>query len=124
MPSWSSGRVALVGDAAHCASPVSGAGAMLGMIGAYRLAGELAAARGDHRVALRRYEEGHRELIERAQSDLFLSLVAPKSRIGIWARNTMARLPLLGVMAGLEQRLQPKTEPLPVYGSERDEAPT
>jgi 2-polyprenyl-6-methoxyphenol hydroxylase-like FAD-dependent oxidoreductase len=122
MPSWSSGRVALVGDAAHCASPVSGAGAMLGLIGAYRLAGELAAARRDHRVAFRRYEEGHRDLIKRAQSDLFLGLVAPKSRIGIWARNTMARLPLLGVMAGLEQRLQPKTEPLPVYGSARDEA--
>jgi 2-polyprenyl-6-methoxyphenol hydroxylase-like FAD-dependent oxidoreductase len=122
MPSWSSGRVALVGDAAHCASPVSGAGAMLSLIGAYRLAGELAVARGDHRVAFRRYEEGHRELIERAQSDLFLGLIAPKSRIGIWARNTMARLPLLGVMTGLEQRLQPKTEPLPVYGSERGEA--
>ena len=122
MPSWSSGRVALVGDAAHCASPVSGSGAMLGLIGAYRLAGELAAARGDHQVAFRRYEEGHRELIERAQSDLFLGLIAPKSRVRIWARNAMARLPLLGVMAGLEQRLQPKTEPLPVYAAERDSA--
>jgi 2-polyprenyl-6-methoxyphenol hydroxylase-like FAD-dependent oxidoreductase len=124
MPSWSSGRVALVGDAAHCASPVSGSGAMLGLIGAYRLAGELAAARGDHRVAFDRYEEGHRELVERAQSNLFLGLIAPKSRVGIWARNAMARLPLLGLMAGLEQRLQPKTEPLPVYGLERDEALT
>jgi 2-polyprenyl-6-methoxyphenol hydroxylase-like FAD-dependent oxidoreductase len=123
MPSWSSGRVALVGDAAHCASPVSGAGAMLGLIGAYRLAGELTAAGGDHRVAFRRYEKVHRELIKRAQSDLFLGLVAPRSRIGLWARNAMARLPLLGLMAGLEQRLQPKTEPLPAYGAERDEAP-
>jgi 2-polyprenyl-6-methoxyphenol hydroxylase-like FAD-dependent oxidoreductase len=115
MPSWSSGRVTLIGDAAHCASPVSGAGAMLGIIGAYRLAGELAAANGDHRAAFARYEEGHRPLIERSQSNLFTGLVAPKSRAGIWGRNTMARLPLAGVMAGLERRLQPKTEPLPDY---------
>jgi 2-polyprenyl-6-methoxyphenol hydroxylase-like FAD-dependent oxidoreductase len=120
MPSWSSGRVALVGDAAHCASPVSGAGAMLGLIGAYRLAGELSAAAGDHRVAFRRYEEGHRDMIERGQSNLFIGLVVPKSRTGIWARNTMARLPLVGAMAGLERRLQPKTEPLPDYARQRD----
>jgi 2-polyprenyl-6-methoxyphenol hydroxylase-like FAD-dependent oxidoreductase len=122
MPSWSSGRVALVGDAAYCASPVAGAGAMLGLIGAYRLAGELAAADGDHRVAFCQYEQGHREMIERSQSNLFIGLLAPKSRTGIWARNTMARLPLLGAMAGLERRLQPQTEPLPDYVTERDAA--
>ena len=113
MPSWSSGRVTLIGDAAHCASPVSGAGAMLGMIGAYRLARELSAAHGDHRAAFPRYEEGHRPLIKQSQSNLFTGLVAPKSRGGIWARNTMARLPLVSAMAGLERRLQPKPEPLP-----------
>jgi 2-polyprenyl-6-methoxyphenol hydroxylase-like FAD-dependent oxidoreductase len=120
MPSWSSGRVTLVGDAAHCASPVSGSGAMLGMIGAYRLAGELSARQGDHRAAFPRYEEGHRPLVERSQSNLFTGLVAPKSRAGIWARNTMARLPLVSAMAGLERRLQPKPEPLPDYPPERD----
>jgi 2-polyprenyl-6-methoxyphenol hydroxylase-like FAD-dependent oxidoreductase len=120
MPSWSSGRVTLVGDAAHCASPVSGSGAMLGMIGAYRLAGELSAAHGDHRAAFPRYEEGHRPLIKRSQSNLFTGLVAPKSRAGIWARNTMARLPLASAMAGLERRLQPKPEPLPDYAPQRD----
>lgn len=119
MPSWSSGRITLVGDAAHCASPVSGSGAMLGLIGAYRLAGELAAADGDHHVAFRRYEEGHRPLVERSQSNLFIGMVAPKSRVGIWGRNTMARLPLVAVMAGLERRLQPKTEPLPDYPEQR-----
>jgi 2-polyprenyl-6-methoxyphenol hydroxylase-like FAD-dependent oxidoreductase len=120
MASWSSGRVTLVGDAAHCASPMAGAGAMLCLIGAYRLAGELAAAAGDHRVAFCRYEDGHREMIERSQSQLFTGLVVPKSRAAIWTRNTMARLPLLGAMAGLERRLQPKTKPLPDYGHKRD----
>jgi 2-polyprenyl-6-methoxyphenol hydroxylase-like FAD-dependent oxidoreductase len=122
MPSWSSGRVTLVGDAAHCASPVCGCGAMLGMIGAYRLAGELSAAQGDHRAAFARYEEGHRPLVERSQSNLFTGLVAPKSRAGIWARNTMTRLPLASGLAGLERRLQPKTEPLPNYARPRDPA--
>jgi RNA polymerase sigma factor (sigma-70 family) len=98
------------------------AGAMLCLIGAYRLAGELSAAAGDHRVAFRRYEEGHLEMVERSLSQLFIGLVVPKSRAGIWTRNTMARLPLLGAMAGLERRLQPKTEPLPDYGRERDAA--
>jgi 2-polyprenyl-6-methoxyphenol hydroxylase-like FAD-dependent oxidoreductase len=115
MPSWSSGRITLVGDAAHCASPVAGAGAMLGLIGAYRLAGELAAAGGNHRAAFARYEEVHRPLVERSQSNLFIGMVAPKHRAGIWARNTMARLPLVAAMARLERRLQPKTEPLPDY---------
>jgi 2-polyprenyl-6-methoxyphenol hydroxylase-like FAD-dependent oxidoreductase len=122
LPSWSSGRVALVGDAAHCASPASGSGAMLGMIGAYRLAGELSAAQGDHRAAFARYEEGHRPLIERSQSNLFTGIITPKSRTGIWARNTMARLPLAGAMAGLERCLQPKTEPLPDYARLRESA--
>jgi 2-polyprenyl-6-methoxyphenol hydroxylase-like FAD-dependent oxidoreductase len=122
MPSWSSGRVALVGDAAYCASPVSGAGAMLALLGAYRLAGELAVAAGNHQLAFRRYEQGHRRPVKRVQSNLFTGLVAPRSRTGIWARNTMARLPLLGAMAGLERRLQPKTEPLPDYARQRNAA--
>jgi 2-polyprenyl-6-methoxyphenol hydroxylase-like FAD-dependent oxidoreductase len=122
MPSWSSGRVALVGDAAYCASPVSGAGAMLALLGAYRLAGELAVAAGNHQLAFRRYEQGHRRPVKRVQSNLFTGLVAPRSHTGIWARNTMARLPLLGAMAGLERRLQPKTEPLPDYARQRNAA--
>jgi 2-polyprenyl-6-methoxyphenol hydroxylase-like FAD-dependent oxidoreductase len=115
MPSWSTGRIALVGDAAHCASPVAGAGAMLALLGAYRLAGELSAAGGDHDVAFHRYEAGHRGTVERSQSQVFTGLLAPKSRLGIWARNMMARLPVVGALAGVERLLQPQTEPLPDY---------
>ena len=43
LPSWSSGRVALLGDAAYCSSPVSGMSTSLALTGAYVLAGELAA---------------------------------------------------------------------------------
>ena len=42
--SWSSGRVTLVGDAGYCASPLSGMGTSLALVGAYVLAGELGPA--------------------------------------------------------------------------------
>ncbi|MBC6457002.1 FAD-dependent monooxygenase [Actinomadura sp. HBU206391] len=117
MPSWSSGRVALVGDAAYCASPVSGAGAMLALTGAYRLAGELSAAAGDHRAAFRRYEEGHRKIVERMQQvGPNVRLVVPKNRIGVWARNTITRSPLLESMAGMERIVSPgRIAPLPDF---------
>ncbi|MGS2648604.1 hypothetical protein [Streptosporangium sp. G12] len=50
MDRWFSGRVVLLGDAAYCAAPASGRGASQALIGAYILAGELAAG-GDHAQA-------------------------------------------------------------------------
>ena len=41
MPSWSRGRVALVGDAAFCVSLLAGQGSALAMVSSYVLAGEL-----------------------------------------------------------------------------------
>ncbi|MEU6780436.1 FAD-dependent monooxygenase [Nonomuraea angiospora] len=90
LPSWSSGRVALVGDAAYCASPASGAGAELAVVGAYRLAEELAGT-SDHRIAFRRYEEGHRELVKRKQQiGPNVRMMVPKTHLGMWARNGLA----------------------------------
>ncbi|MFC4122144.1 FAD-dependent monooxygenase [Nonomuraea zeae] len=118
MPSWSSGRVALVGDAAHCATPASGAGAELSIVGAYRLAGELATA-ADHLTAFRRYEEGHRALVERKQQiGPNVRLMVPKNRLGMWARNAFARLPVMGAMASVERLMRPAdAAPLPGYGA-------
>ncbi|MER7000082.1 FAD-dependent monooxygenase [Streptomyces sp. NPDC000410] len=67
MDRWSTGRVVLLGDAAHCASPASGQGTGLALIGAYTLAGELAAAGGDHTVAYERYERAMRPGVEMNQ---------------------------------------------------------
>ncbi|MFE7796822.1 FAD-dependent monooxygenase [Nocardia sp. NPDC057440] len=53
---WSYGRVAVVGDAAWCPSPLSGQGTSMALVGAYVLAGELKAAAGDQRVAFGRYQ--------------------------------------------------------------------
>ncbi|WP_431906727.1 FAD-dependent monooxygenase [Nonomuraea jabiensis] len=63
MDSWSRGRVVLVGDAAYCAAPTSGRGTSQALIGAYVLAGELAAAGGDHEVVFAAYESALREYV-------------------------------------------------------------
>jgi 2-polyprenyl-6-methoxyphenol hydroxylase-like FAD-dependent oxidoreductase len=53
---WSAGRVVLLGDAAHCTSPLTGLGTSTALVGAYLLAGELRRTDGDHRTAFTRYE--------------------------------------------------------------------
>ena len=56
MPSWSSGRVALVGDAAYCPSPFTGQGTSLALIGAFVLAKELTRTPEDYAGAFARCE--------------------------------------------------------------------
>jgi 2-polyprenyl-6-methoxyphenol hydroxylase-like FAD-dependent oxidoreductase len=65
LDSYSRGRVALVGDAAYCAAPLSGMGTSLAIVGAYVLAGELAA--GDHATAFGTYESEMRGFVEACQ---------------------------------------------------------
>ncbi|QLZ68391.1 hypothetical protein FOLKNPGA_01169 [Legionella sp. PC1000] len=64
MDHWSQGRVVLLGDAAYCASPMSGQGSSLAIIGAYILAGELAAAKGNYPLALQNYENQMRPFVK------------------------------------------------------------
>lgn len=67
MDSWSRGRVALVGDAAYCASPASGQGSSLALVGSYILAGELAAHPGDHNAAYAAYRTRMQGFVEQNQ---------------------------------------------------------
>ena len=67
LDTYSRGRVALVGDAAYCAAPLSGMGTSLAIVGAYVLAGELAAAGGDHETAFRAYSGEMRGFVEACQ---------------------------------------------------------
>ncbi|MEV5705767.1 FAD-dependent monooxygenase [Actinoallomurus sp. NPDC052274] len=60
---WSRGRVALLGDAGYCGSPMSGQGTSMALIGAYVLAGELAAAGGDHEAGFAAYEAELRDFV-------------------------------------------------------------
>jgi len=64
MEHWSSGRVGLLGDAAFSASPMSGAGTGLALVGAYLLAGELASADWDPVAGFAAYEERMRTYVE------------------------------------------------------------
>ncbi len=71
-PSWTSGRVALVGDAGYCASPLSGMGTSLALVGAYLLAGELGRPRirlDAHGcgAALQRYANLMRPYVDKCQ---------------------------------------------------------
>ncbi|GAA4166376.1 FAD-dependent monooxygenase [Phytohabitans flavus] len=67
MPRWSSGRVALVGDAAYAPSFLTGQGTSLALVGAYMLAGSL--ARHDHTGGFAAYEHDTRGFVT-ANQDL------------------------------------------------------
>ncbi|MFG3621132.1 FAD-dependent monooxygenase [Nocardia sp. NPDC047654] len=67
MDRWSSGRVGLLGDAAFSASPMSGQGTGLALVGAYLLAGELAAAGWDPEAGFAGYERRMRSFVEANQ---------------------------------------------------------
>lgn len=67
MSRWSAGRSVLLGDAAYCASPLSGMGTSLALVGGYVLAGELAEADGDYALAFTRYESLMREFVNKCQ---------------------------------------------------------
>ncbi|MDN3239631.1 FAD-dependent monooxygenase [Glycomyces tritici] len=75
MDTWSAGRVTLVGDAAHCAAPLSGQGTSLALVGAYVLALELGRT-GDHELAFARYERRMRPFVEVNQA---LALMDPQA---------------------------------------------
>lgn len=67
MGAWPAGRVVLVGDAAHCAAPLSGQGTGLALVGAYVLALELGRTAG-RESAFARYERRMRPFVEANQA--------------------------------------------------------
>jgi 2-polyprenyl-6-methoxyphenol hydroxylase-like FAD-dependent oxidoreductase len=93
MPSWSRGRIALVGDAAFCVSLMAGQGSALAMTAAYALAGELAKAAGQHEEAFGRYETLLRTFIDSKQrgAQRFSSAFVPRTRFGLFVRNQVVK---------------------------------
>ena len=101
MPSWSRGRVALVGDAAFCVSLMAGQGSALAMMSAYVLAGELAKAQ--HEIAFASYEKLLRGFVEKKQqgAERFASAFAPKTQLGLLFRNQVIRTAAIPALARL-----------------------
>ncbi|WP_067570202.1 FAD-dependent monooxygenase [Nocardia acidivorans] len=122
MESWSQGRVALIGDAGYCGSPLSGNGTAMAMVGAYVLAGELARFRDDHRAAFARYQDELRPYVTECQKlppggvNGFL----PGSRAAIRMRNFSVRMMTSKPMRGLMSKSLQKADTITL----RDYAPS
>lgn len=93
MERWSRGRVALLGDAAYCGSPMAGNGSSMALVGAYVLAGELAASPDDHAAAFDSYERQIRDYVSRCQAfaNQAAGALLPKTKAQIWIRNLMVK---------------------------------
>ena len=103
MPSWSRGRVALIGDAAACPSLLAGQGSALAMVEAYVLAAELHRSGGDHRAAFAAYERPLAPVV-RAKQDAAIGLraaFAPRNRLQLLLRNTVMALMGIPLVADL-----------------------
>lgn len=99
---WSRGRFALLGDAGYCASPISGMGTSLALVGAYVLAGELG-RNASHIAGLAAYEATLRPYVEQAQQlpPGVPRVANPKSAFGIKAFNVGLKV----ASSGLAQRI-------------------
>ena len=99
MPRWTSGRVALVGDAGYCPGPAVGGGTSLAIIGAYVLASELAKAGGDLARGFAAYQQALDPVVRQSRliGPATIDLVIPNSRRQIWliaqALRFLPRLP-------------------------------
>lgn len=104
MPTWSRGRVVLLGDAAACASLLAGQGSALAMIEGYVLAQALNDPSNDHTAALIEYERTLSSFV-RAKQDAAARMgvaFAPRNRFELALRNAAIgsmRVPLLADIA-------------------------
>lgn len=90
MPSWSRGRVALVGDAAYCASPAAGMGGSLALVGAAALADALRDHPHDFSLAFTQYQQRLAPFIDEVQAgaiEFGLDVFVPRTEQALRARN-------------------------------------
>ncbi|MFJ7073664.1 FAD-dependent monooxygenase [Streptomyces sp. NPDC098781] len=91
LPRWSSGRVALVGDAAYAPSFLTGQGTSLALVGAYMLAAALAGR--DAATGLAAYEHGTRDFVTLNQAQIGEggATLFPTTAHALARRNDMLR---------------------------------
>ncbi|MEU5261603.1 FAD-dependent monooxygenase [Amycolatopsis sp. NPDC021455] len=92
LPTWHRGRVVLIGDAAHCATPMAGRGTSLALLGAWTLTEELG-RHDDLEAAFSAYERRQRPHAEAAQEFARggVDLVVPATWEAIEERNARLR---------------------------------
>ncbi len=101
MPTWSRGRVTLVGDACQCVSPLAGQGASMAVAGAYLLADHL-----DHHdlaTGLLAYERAMKPAIAKQQAAArrIARWLVPTSDARLWLRNLLTRASVLPPVAAV-----------------------
>lgn len=90
MPSWTKGRVALVGDAGYCASPAAGRGGSLAIDGAAALADAFQKCHGNYEQAFQEYNHSFRPFIEEIQAEVVnfgIDALIPRTEEAIIRRN-------------------------------------
>jgi len=90
MPSWTKGRVALVGDAGYCASPAAGMGGSLAIVGATALADAFQKHHGNFETAFQEYNVSLRPFVEDVQAQAVnfgLEMFVPRSEEALQRRN-------------------------------------
>jgi 2-polyprenyl-6-methoxyphenol hydroxylase-like FAD-dependent oxidoreductase len=94
METWSRGRVTLVGDAGYCPGPAVGGSTSIAVLGAYVLAGELAAVKGDYPRAFPAYERAMADAVRRSRAfaRTAAKTIVPDSAAGVWALTHAAQL--------------------------------
>jgi 2-polyprenyl-6-methoxyphenol hydroxylase-like FAD-dependent oxidoreductase len=121
-PRWSAGRVVMIGDAAHCVTPIGGKGTDLAIGGAYILAGELR-RHPNHVAAFRAYEDRLRPYVKAVQKlpPGVPGLVYPTSEFGVSILNGVFKLAGTRLVKGVIERFSGKGNEedgleLPDYG--------
>ena len=94
MERYFAGRVALVGDAAYCPSPLSGQGTSLALVGSYVLATALLEDPLDVERAFERYDARMRPFASanQAVARKIARGFAPSTPLQVWSRNAAMRM--------------------------------
>jgi len=90
MPSWTKGRVALVGDAGYCNSPAAGMGGSLAIVGATALADAFEKHHGNFEKAFQEYNDSLRPFVEEVQAravNFGMDMFVPRSAEALQRRN-------------------------------------
>jgi 2-polyprenyl-6-methoxyphenol hydroxylase-like FAD-dependent oxidoreductase len=117
---YARGRICLTGDAAWCASPRSGMGTTLAMVGAYVLAHELQTAGGDYPAAFDRYQRRMAPFVARCQKIARDALKTDRFSSGWLAvvRNValrMLRIPVVSRLVARQSLSVARSFTLPSY---------